>query len=96
MFDKRATIEDEKYTELNNAFEEKLNDLAVLLKEIHDKIIAGEISTRNDLITAYEKKINVMAGKFPDANHERVKPYFDRFNEILNKFGEYREKGGNI
>ncbi|MBU4369183.1 hypothetical protein KKG58_00285 [Patescibacteria group bacterium] len=89
-------FEEKQYEELNNIFEKNLEELADLLKEVHDKIISGEINSKEELITVYEKKINEMASRFPDINHERVKSYFDRYDLILTKFEEYKEKRGNI
>ena len=97
MFNRKETkTEDEEYKELNEKFEQNLGELADLLKEIHDKIISSEIDSREELVAVYRKRMDEMVKKFPDANDERVKPYFDRYGLILNKFKEYKEKKGNI
>ncbi|MDD4996269.1 MAG: hypothetical protein PHW15_02235 [Patescibacteria group bacterium] len=96
MFKEKRAIEDEKYKKLNEEFEQNSEELADLLKEIHDKIISSEINSREELIAAYEEKMNEMISRFSDPDHERVKSYFKRYNEILEKFDEYREKEGNI
>lgn len=96
FFRKESKIENEQYKELNDTFEGNLEELDNLLKEIHNKIVSGEIKNKEELITTYEERINEMAGKFSDINHEKVKPYFDRYDLILTKFEEYKEKRGDI
>lgn len=93
---KEEQIEDKQYKELNEKFEQNLQELADLLKEIHDKIMADEINNRDEMIGAYEEKLREVAEKFPDIHHERVCPYIQRYQDILVKFDEYKKKEGRI
>lgn len=77
-------------------FERRREKLAQLLKEIHNKIINSEINNREDLIAAYEEKMNQAINWFPFPDDQRVKSYFDRYNLILERFDEYKEKGGDL
>lgn len=77
-------------------FERKLEKLAELFKEMHIDIIDERINSREELIAAYEEKMNEAIGWFSNPNHEKVKSFFDRYNLILEKFDEYKEKNGNI
>jgi len=89
-------FKEEQYKNLNEKFETNMEELADLLKEMHDRIMSEEIKSRDELIAAYEEKMNEMIGRFSDPNQEKVKPYFERYNKILEKFDEYKEKEGNI
>jgi len=89
-------FKEEQYKNLNEKFEANLEELADLLKEIHDRIMSEEIKSRDELIAAYEEKMNEMIGRFSNPDHERVRSYFKRYDEILEKFDKYREKKGNI
>jgi len=85
---------EQKFIELD--FERSLQKLANLFKEMHNDIMEQKINSREELIAAYEEKMNEAIGWFSNPNHEKVKPFFHRYNLILEKFDEYREKNGDI
>ncbi len=77
-------------------FEKSLEKLANLFKEMHNDIMEQRINSREELIAAYEEKMKEAISWFADPSYEKVKSFFDRYNLILEKFDEYREKNGDI